>query len=123
MNKSIFVPAKFKPLGKIRAVKVETGKTKKRIFGGEKAVTKKEDQWVQTGVSDTEIDGEALAVDVNSVIESMNSDGFEVVSVTSVMSGRYMWRGVYQGWFGFGFSVTEGMLVVFKKEENHKRCV
>lgn len=123
MNKVVYVNAHFKPAGKIRTVKVPTGEKKKGFFGGEKDVTRKEEQWEQTGWSDCEIDGERLAQDIEKAIANLNSQGYEVVSVTPLTSGAYNWAyktggSSHAGWgygYGYGFSYTEGVTVVAKK--------
>lgn len=125
MNKVIYVEAFFKPIGKIKTIKVPTGEKTRGFFGGEKDVTRKEDRWEQTGWSDCEIDGARLADDVSRAIAELNDNGYEVVSVSDVTSGRYSWKyetkggpGKGGGWgygYGYGYSVTEGVMIVAKK--------
>ncbi|APR05655.1 hypothetical protein [Thauera chlorobenzoica] len=125
MNKVVFVEAFFKPIGKAETIKVPTGETKKGFFGGEKEVFRKEEQWVQTGWSDREIDGQRLAKDVAAAVDKLNEQGFEVMSLTDVTSGNYSWKyetkggpGANGGWgygYGYGYSYTEGIIVVAKK--------
>ncbi len=92
MNKVVFVPAHFQPLGENKTVKVPTGEKKQGFFGGEKDVTRKETQWVQTGWSDCLIDGQRLAKDLAQMVSALNNEGYEVVSVTPVTSGAYDWK-------------------------------
>ena len=123
MNKVVFVEAFFKPIGKNETVKVPTGETKKGFFGGEKEIFQKEEQWVQTGWSDREIDGPRLANDVAATVSQLNEQGFEVISLTEVTSGNYSWKyktggTANSGWgygYGYGYSYTEGIIVVAKK--------
>ena len=125
MNKIVYVEAKFKPIGKIKTVKVPTGEKKKGFFGGEKDVTTKEKRWEQTGWSDCEVDGGLLAEDLHSAVANLNDEGYEVVSVTSVSSGKYDYQWAQQkgasdvggsGYgYGYGFSHTEGMIIVARK--------
>ena len=123
MNKVIYVNSFFKPVGKTKTVKVPTGEKKKGFFGGEKDVTTKEERWEQTGWSDCEIDGERLASDIDKAIELLNSEGFEVVSISETTSGNYNWNyrtggSANSGWgfgYGYGFSYTEGVTIIAKK--------
>ena len=124
MNKVVYVNSYFKPLGKTKTVKVPTGEKTKGFFGGEKDVTRKEKQWEQTGWSDCQIDGERLAADIEKAIESLNAEGYELVSVSEAISGNYSWQtnngrhGGGGGWgygYGYGYSYTEGVTIVAKK--------
>lgn len=126
MNKVVYVKAFFKPLGNYKTVEVPTGETKKGFFGGEKQVYKKEFKWVQTGWSDREIDGERLADDIASAVKELNNQGYEVVSINSVMSGNYYYKCEKEGmstfgsttsggWgygYGYGYSYTEGVIII-----------
>ena len=129
MNKVVYVPAFFAPIGKNRTVKVPTGEKKKGIFGGEKDVTRKEDQWVQTGWSDCSVDSERLASDLAEAVSALNDEGYEVVSVTPVTSGAYDWKcqiqsGGYQNsgyggyGYGYGYSFTDSLIVTARKSHN-----
>jgi hypothetical protein len=125
INKVMYIEAKFKPVGKIRTVKVPTGEKRKGWFGGEKDVMTKEQRWEQTGWSDCEIDGGCLAEDMQSAIRNLNDEGYEVVSITPVSSGKYEYKWAQQkgssncggsGFgYGYGFSYTEGLTIVAKK--------
>lgn len=119
MNRVDYVNAKFKPLGREKTVKVPTGETTKGITGRIKAVTRYEKQWEQTGWSDREIDGHRLAEDINKTIQALNSDGFEVISITPITSGDYSWHSVVisgGGYgYGYGFSYTECVIITLRK--------
>lgn len=128
MNKVVYIPAYFEPVGINKTVKVPTGEKKKGFFGGEKDVTKKETQWEQTGWSDCRVDGERLANDLAEVVDGLNNDGYEVVSVTPVTSGSYDWKyevgsggagnNGYGGYgYGYGYSFTNSLIVTAKKSE------
>jgi len=125
MNKIVYVEAKFKPVGKVKTVKVPTGEKKKGFFGGDKDVMTKEKRWEQTGWSDCEVDGGLLAEDLHAAIANLNDEGYEVVSVAPVTSGKYDYRweehrggnshgGSGYG-YGYGFSYTEGFTIVGKR--------
>lgn len=123
MNKVVFVKARFKPVGETIKVKVPTGEKKKTWFGGEKDVMVKEKRWEQTGWSDCEIDGTRLSKDLQAAINDLNSDGYEVISVSPIESGSYEGKydykysdnGGYGYGYGYGFSYTEGITVIAKK--------
>ena len=118
MNKVVFVQAYFAPIGKEQVVKVPTGEKKKGFLGGESDVTKDEKKWVQTGSSDKQIDTERLTKDLQEVIERLNKDGYEVVSVTEVTSGNYSWKysdSLNSYGYGYGYSYTDGLMVVARK--------
>jgi len=128
MNKVVHVPAFFEPVGKNKTTKVPTGEKKKGFFGGEKDVTKKETKWEQTGWSDSKIDSELLATDLSKIVESLNNDGYEVVTVTPITSGNYKWEYKVTGsrrdnhcaggggyGYGYGYSYTNSLIIVAKK--------
>ena len=125
MNKIVYVKAKFKPIGKEVTVKVPTGETKKGLFGGEKEVTVKKQEWQQTDWSDCEIDGECLSNDINTAVEKLNREGYEVIAVQPITSGAYSYkRDKYSSHlntadtcysYGYGYSYTEGVTIIAKK--------
>jgi len=110
-------------MGKNVTKKVPTGEKKKGLFGGEKDVTKKVTEWESTGYSNTEIDGARLAQDIEKAVHQLNSDGYEVVSVSEVTSGRYnrsyQIKGINNGGggygYGYGYSITEGVTIIARK--------
>ena len=119
MNKVVFVKAYFVPVGEYRTVKVPTGEKKKGFLGGESDVTRDERKWVQTGFSDCMIDTGRLTKDLEEAIIQLNKDGYEVVTVTQVISGDYSWKtqSMNQGGagYGYGYSYTDGLMVVARK--------
>ena len=100
---------------------------KKGLFGGEKEVKRTEMQWVQTGWSDKEIDGKRLAKDIASAVSQLNIQGYDIVSITEVTSGKYSYEykctlvNAFEisrtgGWgYGYGYSYTEGVIIIAKK--------
>lgn len=52
----VCIEAFFKPVDKMKTVKVPTGETKPDLFGGVKGVARKEVVFKQTGWSDCEIE-------------------------------------------------------------------
>ncbi|QAX84935.1 hypothetical protein C2E19_14185 [Pseudomonas sp. DTU12.3] len=125
MNKVVYVPAKFKPVGKEVTVKIPTGETKKGFFGGLKEVTVKDTEWQQTGWSDCEIDGEVLSQDIASAVAELNAEGYEVVAIQPIISGAYDYKwdkyssadtGASTCYsYGYGYSYTEGTTIIAKK--------
>ncbi|NHB86589.1 hypothetical protein [Photorhabdus tasmaniensis] len=129
MNKTVYVQSYFQPIYKEVMVKVPTGKTKRFLgfFDIEEKIRKKE--VVQDGWSDCQIDGDKLNEDVIEAIDKLNSEGFEVISITPVTSGNWTYkyntgsisngngRGGYG--YGYGYSYTEGVLVLVKKKETN----
>lgn len=126
LNKVVYVPAFFEPIGRNKTIKVATGEKKKGLFGGEKEVIRKESQWEQTGWSDCRIDGKRLADDLAKTIRDLNTEGYEVVSVTPITSGAYDWKyelksggfqnNGYGGYgYGYGYSFTNSLIVTAKK--------
>jgi len=119
MNKVVFVKAYFSPIGKNEVVKVPTGQKKKGFLGSESDVMREEKKWVQTGFSDCIIDKERLTKDLQEAVEILNKEGYEVVSVSDVISGNWRWdasTGVNTSYgYGYGYSYTDGLMVVARK--------
>lgn len=122
LNKVVYVSSYFKPVGQTIKVNVPTGEKKKGLFGGEKDVTRAEDKWEQTGWSNCEIDGERLANDIEKAVNLLNSDGYEVVSISEALSGAYNYQYATTGGqtnagygYGYGYSYTEGVTIVARK--------
>lgn len=124
MNKVIHVPAYFYPIGKNVTKKVATGETKKGFFGGDKPVKVDKTEWVKTGYSDTEINSERLAEDIEKATTGLNQDGYRVVSVTPVISGAYdraykcgpEGDGGYGYGYGYGYSYTNSVIIIAEKK-------
>jgi len=58
--------------------------------------------------SDSEVDGESLNNDIGQAVRQLNIDGYEVLSMMPVTSGRFQDD-------SYGFSYTEGVTIVAKK--------
>jgi len=135
MEKVIYIKASFAPVGKEVTVKVPTCETKKGLFGGEKEIMRKEKQWKATGFSDSKIDGEKLANDLQAAIQELNDDGYNIKSITPVISGEYDYKYQAKGisssprlignteavsggasyGYGYGYSYTECFIIVASK--------
>jgi hypothetical protein len=116
----VYIPAYFKPLGgREVTVAVPTGEKRRTIFGTVKTVKRKQKQWRGWGRSKCRIDGERLAMDVEKAVRTLNSEGYEVVTIVPAISGAYNYRGVRGGWsgygYGYGYSYTEGLIIVARK--------
>ncbi len=120
-NRVVCVPASFMPLGKEEVVKVATGETKKSLFGKEKAVMRKEKQWVQTCVSESMVDTIQLEKDLQLACDHLNKDGYEVINISPITSGDNGYQvlhtkgGKEKGGFNYGFSYTSGLMVTAKR--------
>ncbi|MDD1796338.1 hypothetical protein LRP50_24770 [Enterovibrio sp. ZSDZ42] len=135
MEKIVLVKCYFLPTGKEVTIKVPTGETKSGFFGGEKEIYRKETKWEQTGFSDSIIDSERLAEDLQASIDKLNADGFIVHSIVPLISGDYSYKYQAQGisssnrllsetesvsggasyGYGYGYSYTDSLLVIAKK--------
>jgi hypothetical protein len=119
-NRVVYVPAQFAPEGEHRTVKIPTGKTTPGFFG-EKQVTREETQFVQTGISDCDIDAAQLANDVTAAVDQLNVDGYEVIAITPLTSGNYnydvQWTMSGNGGagYGYGYSYTKGVLITARR--------
>ncbi len=60
-----------------------------------------------------EVDGDQLAQDVEDVCNTFIQDGYEIVSITPVISGSNNYKNGVG--FGYGFGYTSGVVVVAKK--------
>lgn len=136
MLKTLFVQSDFRVRYGWKEVKVPTGEVKKILFGGEKEVTRKELKKVPVEKSICKVDGEKLAEDLSAAISSLEKDGYEIISITPIISGDFDYK--YQSisidstaralretekisgsggyGYGYGFSYTEGLLVVARKK-------
>ena len=132
MNKIIYVKAHFKPIIEEKTIKIPTGEKKRGFFGGEKDVLKKEKRMVETGISDCEIDGERLSSDIQNEVDCLNREGYEIISIMSVISGKHNHEtdyfsdtgsgedGAGWGWgygygYGYGYSYTEGVTIIARE--------
>lgn len=125
MIKTVWVDAFFQKKGRWEEYEEATGETKKGLFGGEKPVTVKKKRWVELNEwSDEKIDGNRLTRDLEKALNQLESEGFEVMNITPVLSGKYSWTGYSRSGAGsgaadtcasWGFSITEGVVVTAKK--------
>jgi hypothetical protein len=120
VDRVTYVPAYFKPLGREITVEVPTGEKRKTIFGTVKKVKRKQKQWRSSGGwSKCRIDGERLAMDVEKAVRTLNTEGYEVVTIVPAISGSYNSRFERNNWsgagYGYGYSYTEGLIIVARK--------
>lgn len=125
MIKTVWVQARWKKKGRWEEYEEPTGEVKKGLFGGDKSVTVKKRRWVETNEnSDSAIDGKQLAQDMQTVMNSLEQEGFEIMGLSEVLSGEYSWTGYSKSGAtsgcadtcaSWGFSVTEGIVISAKK--------
>lgn len=108
MNKTVYIPAPFKEIREPRTVQVHSGK--RDFLGHERKVIAQE--WVSEGYSDCQIDGKRFQQDVQQAVDSLNEEGFEVISLTPIESGAYNWSA--EG-YSYGYSYTEGIIILARK--------
>jgi hypothetical protein len=107
MNRTVWIPANFVPAYS-DVPRAQTGE--RRPLGGSR--THIEYRREQVGWSDCVIDGERLQADLQTAIEKLNSEGYDVLSITAIQSGRHG-KGIEGGsaW-GYGYGLTEGVIVL-----------
>lgn len=126
MQKVEFIPARFLPIMEQTIKQVPTGKTKTGFVGQEKEVTEDKVEWIQTGWSDSLIDGEKLAKDLEKTVSKLNKDGYEVISVVPITSGNYHYNdqdvskfnldnAPFKEGYGYGYSFTSGLIITASK--------
>jgi hypothetical protein len=117
MNKTVWVPSNYAPTYREELYEVKTGE--RGLLGGDKTRTEKRS--VQAGYSDNWIDGPRLQADCQQAIEKLNAEGYEVISMTPVESGRYahdhkvFYSGNSAAGWGYGFSVTSGIIILARQ--------
>ena len=136
--KTIFVKSEFEKTYREKTIRRKTGKMKEGLFGGLKPEKIKEKKLVLDRVSDCKIDGSATSDSVNQVITDLVKEGFKILSITPVTSGSYKYdyrigsissnkrifsdtESVYgnSGYsYGYGFSYTEGVLILAEHEKD-----
>ena len=113
MNRVVFVKAHGRPIGAYKKMEVPTNASRRGLLGIRRPVTRTIERWVQKGYSDSEIDADRLVRDMQAAIQTLNADGYEVISVTPVISGRSREGRRSAGGKSndHGFSYTEGMII------------
>lgn len=83
-------------VAKTSQVQVGTHQVEKRksLFSSEKVLVdeplyEERTEMVADGESDTHVDGEKLAVDIESLLNELDRDGYDVLTITPLASGRY----------------------------------
>lgn len=98
MIKTLWIQARWQKKGKWDEYEESTGEVKKGIFGGEKPVMVKKRRWVETNEnSDSVIDGKRLAEDMQTAMNSLEQEGFEIIGLSEVLSGNYNWTNYSSG--------------------------
>lgn len=121
MIKTVWVKAYNQKKGVWEEYEEPTGEVKKGIFG-EKALTITKRRWIEFDVdTDHIIDGERLSLDTEKTLNQLANDGFEILSITPVISGRYSWTDYGTGHVetptcaSWGYSLTEGVMITARK--------
>ena len=84
-----------------------------------------ERQWISTGKqSDVQIDLENFGQQIEDACNALYSEGYTVISITGVLRGNYQYKeqqgkiqkgnGYLGHAFGFGYSVTDGVVIIGK---------
>ena len=123
MFKTVFVDAYHSQEYKQETYEEPTGEVKTGLLGRQVEVKEKKTRWVPTGnYSDRRIDGGRLANDLETALAQLDADGYDVVAVTPVTSGRYGWQEYSRSAHtaantavSWGFSVTEGFMITARK--------
>ena len=110
MVKTVFVQSSFVEFGEWIEKRVDDDP-----WEADETKFKKERSWEKSGNSDCRVDGAKLAIDVDAAVSNLMEENFEVISIAPVTSGHhYSTSGPNVG-FGYGFSYTEGVLIVTKR--------
>ncbi|MEM9283611.1 MAG: hypothetical protein AAGA96_17455 [Verrucomicrobiota bacterium] len=122
----IRIEAKFLPHYRTVEKEVNTGETKKSLFGKEKPITETITEREEAGTSDSKVDGEHFRAELERAIADLVRDGYQIQSILPIESGSHHSEsgtvdgvnnaGVGVVWggygYGYGFSYTESILVV-----------
>jgi hypothetical protein len=124
MIRTVWVRAHNIKKGKWEEYEEPTGEVKKGLFGGEKSVMVKKKRWIELNeIHENLIDGARLSKDTEAALIQLTSEGYEVLNITPVLSGRYSWTGYSSAGPGnnsastcasWGYSVTEGVMITAK---------
>jgi hypothetical protein len=92
--------------------------------------------WIDSHPMDKQehlVNGHKLAKDTEKALNELESEGYDIISVTPVISGRYSWAKydsrITTGFFAkptvspdtcasWGYSMTDGIMVTAKKRKN-----
>jgi len=113
--KTFFIQAPSKPITETQAVQVPTGESSIGFFGNKKEVMRTEQQQKIMGYSNSAVDGFALVTYMHETIDPWLAQGYELFSITPITSGAYKHKSVASRSYGYGYSYTEGIMVVLKK--------
>lgn len=124
MNRIVYVPAHFVEQGRYEKVEVPTGKSETGMFGIKRPITRTEERFVKTGSSDCDIHAARLADDLSKAVAQLNHDGYEVVTITPITTGRHhaevlteFGQGI-EGGLGYGYSFTKGLIITARRVAN-----
>ena len=116
--KTIWIKAHFQKFGYWAEKDEPTGEVKRNLLGGEKLVYAKKKMWIETtDYRDDLIDGERLSRETEIALNELDSEGFDVLSITPAISGHCGIDVDKSGTYptSWGYSHTEGIMIVAKK--------
>lgn len=119
-NRVVYIPAKFATVGKRHVVQVPMGKTKSGWFG-KQPIMAEETKFEPTGTSDCNINVGQLADEIAADVQVLNEEGYEVVTVTPLITGDYDYRTRWSFWgcaaadYGYGYSYTKGVVITARR--------
>ncbi len=113
-----YIKATPKSTGHHITQEIGTGRYEKTLFG-KKEITETKKELKRTGSSDCKVDGSMLTQHLQELVDKLDKHGYRVISVTPVISGAYDVKSVgVHGGAGFGFSYTEGLIVVAESDQD-----
>jgi len=125
-SRVVSIEAPMKEVGEWIKVKKPTGRTKKKLFGGEAEEMELVDEWKVTDTSKTEVDFQKFSESISNEVANLVADNYRVVSVTPITTG--VWnreprvQREYNGikfpadWSAWGCGVTKGVVIVAEKQ-------
>ena len=105
-----------------KTIKKTKGVFKKEEYEEEQPIFENYKEMVPTGeYSDTSINIEEFSEMIMKVCNDLHSEGYDVINMSDIIDGRYQWDTIhilseFTG-YGFGYSVTDGMIVTAKLKD------
>lgn len=122
MIKTVWIPATTTQDGHWETHNEPTGELKQGLFGI-KEVKAPKLRWVESSRQTPNIvDGQRLAQEIEAVTNRLLSDGYAIMQITPITSGRYDYKFVDEPHdspatcASWGYSVTEGVVVIASKQ-------
>lgn len=99
------------------------GVFKKEEYLVEEPIYENITETTETGeYSDSFIDIENLSVKIEQACNDLDYEGYDIMNIFDVTSGRYSYDGSYNlegaGWgYGYGYSVTDGVIITARLKD------